>query len=179
MKVMRSSEKGRHGHNFTLSLHPVHALQGSNFEQSTLACTCVFVQYTLSSRTTNNLCRLCRLDVERPQPFILELNLGEMLPVALRPLPSMSPKAYAPYLHLAPRVQRMSNSSSEAAWCIPGNLMGPYLMARSQLSNGRTLLLAVQAKCHISGNLNTVSSHVFASAIQSLVPKQFFSLISM
>ena len=64
--------------------------------------------------------------------------------------------------------------SGEAAWCIPGNLMGPDLMARIQLRNRRTLVLVVQAKCHISGNLDTVSSHVSASAIRSLVPKRFF-----
>jgi len=31
-KVTRSSEKGRHGHNFAPSLHPVHALRGSKFD---------------------------------------------------------------------------------------------------------------------------------------------------
>ena len=64
--------------------------------------------------------------------------------------------------------------SGEAGWCIPGNLMGPDLMARLRLSDGRILLLVIKAKCHSSGNIDTVCADVTAHAIRSLIPANFF-----
>jgi hypothetical protein len=65
--------------------------------------------------------------------------------------------------------------SGEAGWCIPGNLMGPDLMTRVQLSNGKVLLLVVQAKCFFSGNQHTVTARTTAKAIRSLIPDNFFA----
>jgi hypothetical protein len=62
--------------------------------------------------------------------------------------------------------------SGTTAWCFPGKLMGPDIMARVMLSNGCFILLAIQAKCHLSGNTSTVAA---AKAIQSLNPKTWYS----
>ena len=64
--------------------------------------------------------------------------------------------------------------SGEAGWCIPGNLMGPDLMTRIRLSNGRLLVLVIQAKCHAAGNVDTGSARVLVAAIRSLIPSRFF-----
>ena len=64
--------------------------------------------------------------------------------------------------------------SGESCWCIPGTLMGPDLMTRLRLSDGRLLLLVIQAKCRSAGNIDTVSADVSASAIRSLIPGEFF-----
>jgi hypothetical protein len=52
--------------------------------------------------------------------------------------------------------------------------MGPDLMTRVQLSNGRILTLFIQAKCRSEGNIDTVNTSVSAAAIQSLIPSRFF-----
>jgi hypothetical protein len=65
--------------------------------------------------------------------------------------------------------------SGEAGWCIPGNLMGPDLMTRVRLSDGKVLLLVVQAKCFFSGNQHTVTAETTAKAIRSLIPDNFFA----
>jgi hypothetical protein len=62
-----------------------------------------------------------------------------------------------------------------AGWCIPGNSMGPDLMAWLRLDDGRFLLLVIQAKCHLTGNINTLSAEVTADAIRSLMPSKFFT----
>ena len=59
------------------------------------------------------------------------------------------------------------------AWCIPGNLMGPDLMARVRLSNKEVLLLVIQGKCLTDG-LESLGADIAAKAIQSLVPSRFF-----
>jgi hypothetical protein len=64
---------------------------------------------------------------------------------------------------------------SQAGWCIPGHLMGPDLMVRLRLSNGKVLLLVIQAKCFFTGNQHTVSAETTAKAIRSLIPSQFFA----
>jgi len=63
----------------------------------------------------------------------------------------------------------------EAGWCLPGTRMGPDLMARLQLSNGRIVLLAIQAKCFFTGNKETLTAVVTAKAIRSLIPSKFFA----
>jgi hypothetical protein len=65
--------------------------------------------------------------------------------------------------------------SGQAGWCLPGTLMGPDLMAWLRLSNGKALLLVIQAKCYFTGNKDTVSAEVTAKAIQSLIPRNFFA----
>lgn len=65
--------------------------------------------------------------------------------------------------------------SGQAGWCVPGTLMGPDLMAWLRLSNGKALLLVIQAKCYFTGNKDTVSAEVTAKAIQSLIPRNFFA----
>lgn len=57
-------------------------------------------------------------------------------------------------------------------WCIPCREMGPDLMTRLRLDNGRTLLLVIQAKC-----IDTIRAEVTADAIESLTPKNFFKSI--
>ena len=59
------------------------------------------------------------------------------------------------------------------AWCIPGNLMGPDLMARVKLDNGKFLLLVIQGKCHTTGSEH-LRATVAADAIRSLDPSRYF-----
>jgi len=61
----------------------------------------------------------------------------------------------------------------EAAWCIPGTLMGPDLMTRLQFRDGGRLLLAVQAKSYTKGSLNIPSKNA-SSAIKVLIPSNWF-----
>jgi hypothetical protein len=62
-----------------------------------------------------------------------------------------------------------------AGWCIPGNKMGPDLMAWVRLpSSGRILLLVIQAKCRLSGTNTSTSADITADAIGSLTPGEFF-----
>ena len=64
-----------------------------------------------------------------------------------------------------------------AGWCVPGNLMGPDLMARVRLSNGKIILLVIQAKCHLSGNDETLPANVAADAIRTLIPRKWYHSI--
>jgi hypothetical protein len=64
--------------------------------------------------------------------------------------------------------------SGMTAWCFPGTLMGPDIIARVRLSNGNVVLLAVQVKCHLSGNEKTVTANVTAEGIRSLIPATWF-----
>jgi len=61
----------------------------------------------------------------------------------------------------------------EAAWCIPGNLMGPDLMTRLRLRDGGRLLLVVQAKSHTTGSLN-IASKKTSDGIKVLIPSNWF-----
>ena len=55
----------------------------------------------------------------------------------------------------------------QAGWCIPGNMMGPDLMARL-LINGKRVLMVIQAKCRTTGNKDkTMSANATAEAIIS------------
>ena len=65
--------------------------------------------------------------------------------------------------------------NGQEGWCIPGNKMGPDLIARLKLDDGRKLVLLIQVKCHTAGNNETVSAKVTAKAIKSLVPSKFFA----
>lgn len=65
--------------------------------------------------------------------------------------------------------------SMDKGWCIPSTMMGPDLMSWMRLDDGRLLLLVVQIKCHLSGDKSTLHSNVTAEAIQSLIPRSFFS----
>jgi hypothetical protein len=62
-------------------------------------------------------------------------------------------------------------------WCLPGQNAGPDLMAWLRLSDGRLLLLLFQAKCYLTGNLDTIAAAVLAKAIRSLIPNEFFSCL--
>jgi hypothetical protein len=62
-----------------------------------------------------------------------------------------------------------------ASWCIPGQSMGPDLMTWLQLSDGNYLLLVIQAKCHTTGTAENIAAGEVASAIQSLIPDNFFA----
>lgn len=65
-----------------------------------------------------------------------------------------------------------------AGWCIPGRYMGPDLMTWVRLHTGKILLLVVQAKCHLTGNITSsaasLPADVTADAIRSLTPDEFF-----
>jgi hypothetical protein len=85
------------------------------------------------------------------------------------------PSAGIAYYAKGPKdVQRWIKSMS-TGWCLPGKNMGPDLMAWLRLKDGRLLLLLVQAKCHLSGNIDTVAAGVTADAIHSLSPASFFA----
>lgn len=62
-------------------------------------------------------------------------------------------------------------------WCLPGQNAGPDLMAWLRLDDGRLLLLLFQAKCYLTGNLDTVPATVTAKAIRSLIPNELFSCL--
>jgi len=63
---------------------------------------------------------------------------------------------------------------SQEGWCIPSRMMGPDLLARLALDDGRKLLLCIQAKCRSSGSIETVEAEVTAAAIDLLIPRKFF-----
>jgi len=86
-------------------------------------------------------------------------------------LPSAGIAYYAP----DPQDVERWIKSMHTGWCIPGKNMGPDLMAWILLNDGRLLLVIFQAKCHLSGNLHTLTADVTADAIRSLIPKRFFS----
>lgn len=65
--------------------------------------------------------------------------------------------------------------SGDTGWCIPGNLMGPDLMTWLRLSDGKLLLLVIQAKCYFSGNVDTLKAEDTAKALRSLIPDNFFA----
>jgi hypothetical protein len=64
----------------------------------------------------------------------------------------------------------------EAGWCIPSRQMGPDMMTRVRLWDGRILLLVVQAKCHSKSkpSAHNVMAAVTAEAIRSVTPNNFF-----
>jgi hypothetical protein len=86
-------------------------------------------------------------------------------------LPSTGVAFYAEY----PEDVKWWLESGETGWCVPGNRMGPDLMTWLRLSNGRLLLLVIQAKCHLAGNIDTLRASATAQAIRSLIPSGFFA----
>ena len=60
-------------------------------------------------------------------------------------------------------------------WCRLGPLMGPDLITRLQLEDGRKILLLIQAKCYLTGNKDTIPANVTAKAITSITPSRFYS----
>ncbi|KAG8815651.1 hypothetical protein FRC18_001409 [Serendipita sp. 400] len=60
-------------------------------------------------------------------------------------------------------------------WCIPPDYMGPDLLTWIQLTSSRRVLVAIQAKSYFSGNEETLSAGVMASAIHTINPKVFYS----
>ena len=64
--------------------------------------------------------------------------------------------------------------TGQEGWCIPGNMMGPDLMARLRIGD-KSILMVIQAKCYSTGNKDeTLSAGVTAEAIRSLIPDNFF-----
>jgi hypothetical protein len=74
-------------------------------------------------------------------------------------------------------VRQWVTGEREAGWCVPGELMGPDIMTWLQLDDGKLLLLAIQVKCYLSGNRDTVTAEVTKDAILSLVPARFFASV--
>jgi hypothetical protein len=67
----------------------------------------------------------------------------------------------------------------EAGWCVPSRAMGPDLITRVQLDDGRILLLTIQVKCWFSGNKETLKASTTTEAIRSLIPSNYFSSIKV
>jgi hypothetical protein len=65
--------------------------------------------------------------------------------------------------------------SKRSMWCIPGRYMGPDLLAWLRLDDGKLLLL-IQAKCYLEGNIDTLVPKVTSKAIQSLNTDNFYSV---
>jgi hypothetical protein len=66
---------------------------------------------------------------------------------------------------------------SIAGWCLLGNLFGPDLLVRLQLSSGERILLVAQHQSYLSGNIDSVDvetvtmspnyDHWFKNAVRS------------
>lgn len=55
-----------------------------------------------------------------------------------------------------------------STWCILGWYMGPDLLAWLQLDDGKLLLLLIQVKCYLKGNIGMLVLKDMSKAIQSL-----------
>ena len=64
--------------------------------------------------------------------------------------------------------------SSDKGWCIPCSAMGPDLITRVRLNDGKILVLVIQAKCYTTGNVDTIAPGVAAGAVKSLDPSDYF-----
>ncbi|KAG8813540.1 hypothetical protein FRC17_001503, partial [Serendipita sp. 399] len=62
-----------------------------------------------------------------------------------------------------------------SAWCLPDSYMGPDLLTWIELSDGRHILVAIQAKSYSSGNQTTVPADVTAATIDAVNPKFFYA----
>lgn len=65
-------------------------------------------------------------------------------------------------------------TSSNKGWCIPCSAMGPDLITRVRLNDGKLLVLVIQAKCYTAGNVDTIEPGVAAGAVKSLDPSNYF-----
>jgi len=65
---------------------------------------------------------------------------------------------------------------SNAGWCLPGNLLGPDLLVRLQLSSGERILLVAQHESCSSGNTDSDSldAETATSAVTSLTYDHWF-----
>ena len=66
-------------------------------------------------------------------------------------------------------------TSKQNIWCIPGRYMGPDLLAWLRLEDGKLLLLLIQAKCYLEGNIDTLVPRATSKAIQSLSTDKFYT----
>jgi hypothetical protein len=104
--------------------------------------------------------------------FTTSPNSDALLPFSIdNPFDAASIVAYSAK---TPEAVKHWLEAGREGWCIPHKNMGPDLMARLELSNGRRLLLVIQAKCHIHGNKETLTAGVTAHAINTLIPRDFF-----
>jgi hypothetical protein len=67
--------------------------------------------------------------------------------------------------------------SSDKGWCIPCNAMGPDLITRVRLNDGKILVLVIQAKCYTTGNVDTIEAGVAAKAVGACDPSRYFHSI--
>jgi hypothetical protein len=65
--------------------------------------------------------------------------------------------------------------SKRSTWCIPGRYMGPDLLTWLRLEDGKLLLLLIQAKCCLTGNISTLAVGDTADAVRSLITNKMFS----
>jgi hypothetical protein len=78
------------------------------------------------------------------------------------------PSAGVAYSAKNPNDVRRWITSKRTLWCIPGQFMGPDLLMWLRLDDGRLLLVLIQAKCYLTGNIDTLVPQVTSQAIQSL-----------
>ena len=65
--------------------------------------------------------------------------------------------------------------SMHSGWCIPSRYMGPDLLTRMQLEDGRLLLIAAQPKAYIDPGRKSLPTRVTVEAIQQLSPTFWFA----
>jgi hypothetical protein len=92
-------------------------------------------------------------------------------------LEPVTPSAGVAYFAQYPEDVRQWITSLCYGWCLPGRYMGPDLMTWLKLEDGRMLLLLIQAKCHLEGNIDSLAADVVAKAIRSLTPSNFYSTL--
>jgi hypothetical protein len=85
------------------------------------------------------------------------------------------PSAGVAYFAEYPKDVQQWITSMCAGWCLPGRYMGPDLMTWLKLADGRMLLLLIQAKCRLEGNIDSLAADVTAKAIRSLIPSHFYA----
>ena len=102
-----------------------------------------------------------RLPHADPSPFSISAPFD---PTSIVACSAKDPEAVAHWLR-----------EGQGTWCIPAMGMGPDLIARLELEDGKQLVLFIQAKCHTSGNIETTTAKVTAKAIKSVTPSSFFS----
>jgi hypothetical protein len=88
-------------------------------------------------------------------------------------IPSTGVACFAEY----PKDVQQWITSMSSGWCIPGKYMGPDLMTWLKLADGHMLLLLIQAKCRLDGNIDSLAADVAAKAIRSLTPSHFYAAL--
>jgi hypothetical protein len=142
----------------------MQSAQGPAFEEAVLlSCTALF-------RRGTRVDEVFRFHGKTPEWACQEATIYD-IPKENPVTPSTNVIYSAPN----PKAVEKWNKLMDTGWCVPGNNMGPDLMAWLRLKDGRMLLVVFQAKCRLTRNILT---DVMADAIQSLIPGRFFSSLA-